>query len=295
MDNSNNKFLQSEGLKKLSDSAIIICGIVRNCGMNLKKNIRTINRLCDLAKDYHVVIYENDSVDDTKQILTDWANERKNVHISLNNFNTVTIPEKRSEVNPFFSIYRINKMASYRNNYLEYIEKENLAGDYVIMVDLDVNKICINGIINSFAVHYEWDAITANGISRSFSSKFRKQYYDTYALYACGQENIPKTEKSVAEAKRQWAFLKPGMPLIKVASAFGGLAIYKKETIKRCRYQALPNNDERVESRTEHFSFYQQMKANGYDKIFINPAMYVEYHSLAMVVLEVIRRRLGKK
>jgi len=295
MNKSNNKFLQKEGLKKMSESTIIICGIVRNCGKNLKKNIHTINRLCDLVKDYHVVIYENDSVDNTKQILTDWANERKNVHISLNNFNTATIPEKRSEVNPFFSVYRIDKMAFYRNNYLEYIEKENLKGDYVIVVDLDVDEIYINGVVSSFAVHYDWDAITANGVSRSFSSKFRKQYYDTYALFACGQENISQTEKSIVESKRQWSFLKPGIPLIRVASAFGGLAIYKREAIRYCRYGVLPNNDKRVESCTEHFFFYQQMKANGYDKIFINPEMYIKYHSLATVIKEIIRCRLLKK
>ena len=294
MNISNNNLLQNGGLKKLSESAIIVCGITRNCGKNLEKNIRTINQLCDFAKNYHVVIYENDSVDNTKQILTNWANERKNIHVSLNTFNKITIPEKCSSVNPFFSVHRIERMASYRNSYLEYIEKENLEGDYIIMVDLDVNKIYIDGVLNSFAVCYDWDAITANGISRSFSSKLRKRYYDTYALIECGQENIPQTEKSITDAKRQWSFLKPGMPLIRVVSAFGGLSIYKREAIRNCRYGVLLNDNERIESRTEHLFFYHQMKANGYDKIYINPAMYVSYHSMSMVIMEIIRKRLKK-
>jgi len=273
--------------KKLSESILIFCGIVRNCGKNLKKNIRTVNSICDLAKDYHVVIFENDSIDNTKQILTDWANKRKNIHISLNDFNTITIPKKQAVVNPFFSIHRIEKMAFYRNNYLEYIDKENLQGDYVIIVDLDVQNICTQGIIDSFTLNHEWDAITANGISRAPSSFFRKKYYDTYALIECGLENISQTERSIKDAQYRWNFLKPAMPLFRVASAFGGLAIYKREAIANCRYGVLLNEDEKVECRTEHFYLYQQMKANGYDKVFINPSMRIKYQTQ---IINTIRR-----
>ena len=281
----------NEGIKKLSESTIIICGIARDCGKNLKKNISAINRICDCAKHYHVVIFENDSIDNTKQILLDWAEKRKNIHISLNDFKTETIPKKQSEVNPVFSVHRIEKMASYRNFYLDYIEKENLPADYVIVADLDIKKIAVDGVINSFAVRYDWDAITANGTSRSFSSRFRKRYHDGYALIACGQESVPQTEKSIIDAQYQWAFLRPGMPLIRVASAFGGLAIYKREAINHCRYGVLLNNDEKVESRTEHYFLYSQMKAKGFDKIYINPAMQVKYQTQ---VMNTIRRLLKK-
>ena len=274
--------MQNNGLKKLSEASIIICGIVRNCGKNLKKNIRTINQICNIAKNYHVVIFENDSVDNTKQILTDWANKRKNVHISLNDFNMVTIPKKKSSINPFFSTHRIEKMAFYRNNYLEYIDKEKLKGDYVMIVDMDVRRIDPKGIIHSFALDYEWDALAANGISRAPSTFFRKRYYDSYALIECGQENIPQTEYSIKATQYKWSFLKSGMPPIRVASAFGGLAIYKRTAIANCRYGVLPNADEKVECKTEHFFFHQQMKKNGHDKIYINPSMRVFYQTQVM-------------
>jgi hypothetical protein len=287
----NKKSRLNEGLKNLSESTIIVCGIVRNCEKNLKKNIRTINYICDLAKDFYVVMFENDSTDNTKRVLTDWANERKNVHISLNDFNTTTIPEKRTAINPAFSIHRIEKMASYRNYYLDYIEKENLHGDYVIIADMDVRKIYSEGIIDSFALNYEWDALAANGISHAPSTYFRKRYYDSYALIACGQENVPQTEQSIKAAQYKWAFLKPGMPLIRVASAFGGLAIYKQKAIANCRYGVLLNDDKNVECKTEHFFFHRQMKENGYDKIYINPALHVTYQTQ---VINTLRRFLRK-
>jgi len=283
--------MQTEGLKKLSESTIIVCGIVRDCGKNLKKNIRTINKICDLAKDYHVVFFENDSKDNTKQILTDWANAKKNIHVSLNDFNTITIPRKQSNVNPNFSVQRIEKMAHYRNQYLDYIDKNKLDGDYVIVVDMDVSKICLQGIVHSFALNYEWDALTANGVSRAPSAFFRKRYYDSFAMVECGQELIPQTEKTIKMAQYKWAFLKPNMPLIRVASAFGGLAIYKKEAIANCRYGVMLNDDENVECRCEHYYFYQQMKANGYDKIFINPALHLRYQTQ---VINTIRRFFRK-
>ena len=265
--------------KNLSASTLIICGIVRNCGKNLEKNIRTIMEVCRLAKDYHVVIFENDSTDNSKQILQEWADTEKNIHVSFNTFGTITIPEKKDAVIPVFSIHRIEKMAKYRNYYLEYIEKENIPGDYVMVVDMDVHKIYVEGIIDAFDLPYEWDALTANGVSRAFSSRFRKRYHDTYALIECGLENIPQTAESIVAAQYKWAFLKPDMPLFRVASAFGGLAIYKREAIKNCRYGVLKNDDEQVECRTEHYFFHRQMAMNGHDKIYINPAMRLKYQS----------------
>jgi len=250
-----------------------------------------MNNLCDLAKDYYIVILENDSKDNSKQILNTWAKERKNVHISLNDYNTITIPEKQSTVNPAFSIHRIEKMAKYRNYYLDYIDSKNLQGDYVIVVDMDVYKIYIEGIILSFALNCEWDALTANGTSRAPSSFFRKRYYDTYALIECGQENVPQTENSIKAAQYKWAFLKRDIPPVRVASAFGGLAIYKRKAIVNCRYGVLKNEDEKVECKTEHFFLYSQMKENGFDKIYINPVMRVKYQTQ---IMNTIRRFLKK-
>ena len=285
----NRKRMYNEGIKKLSESTLIVCGIVRNCGKNLKRNIRTIDFICDQAKDYHVVIFENDSTDQTKQILTDYARKRRNIHISLNDFQTVTIPKRCSTVNPFFSVHRIEKMAYYRNNYIDYIDNHNLPGDYVIIADMDIHWIEAKEVIRSFALNYEWDALTANGISRAPSSLFRKRYHDTYALVECGQEHLPQTEESIKAKQYAWAFLKSHCPLIRVASAFGGLAIYKKKAIANCRYGVQLNKDEKVECRAEHFFFHKQMKANGFDKIFINPALRVRYQTQ---VLNTIRKYL---
>jgi hypothetical protein len=266
-----------DGKEKLSRSVITICGIVRDCGSNLKKNITTINLLCDIAKDYHIIIFENDSKDNSKQVLQKWQKQRKNIHISLNNFNTVTIPKQHTIVNRYFSKHRIEKMATYRNYYLEYICANQIVSDYVAVLDLDVKKIPLDGILHSLGESREWDCIAANGYIYSPSAGFKKRYNDTYALVECGMENTVQTEQMIKQNQYRWAFLKSGVPFIRVFSAFGGLAIYKYEAVKDCRYSVIPNDDERVEVRCEHFSLCKQMSDKGFDKIYINPYMRIRY------------------
>jgi hypothetical protein len=265
------------GRKNICQSVITICGIVRDCDSNLKKNIVTINKLCDIAKDYHIVIFENDSMDNTKQILREWQEYQKNVHISYNDFHTTTIPVQSKTINRYFSRYRIEKMATYRNYYLDYISTNQIVSDYILVIDLDVEKIPLDGILHSFGENRDWDCIAANGYIYSPSALFRKRYNDTYALVECGMENREQTELMIKQNQYRWAFLKSKMPFIRVFSAFGGLAIYKYEAIKDCRYSVIPNCDKRVEVRCEHFSLCKQMADKGFDKIYINPYMTVRY------------------
>ncbi len=262
----------------LKEKSIIVCGIIRNGEIGLKKNIPVIDKLCDMVKRYHVVMFENDSVDKTKQILHQWSQNRSFVHVKTEDFHTQTIPSSEStRVNRFFSYSRISKMANYRNKYLEYIAEHQLKADYVIVVDMDVRRIELDGILDSFACSEQWDVVTSNGYIYSPSAFFRKRYNDTYALVECGKEKVPQTEESIAVNQYKWAFLKRGMPLMAVYSAFGGMAIYKYEAICQCKYEVLSNADSRVEVRCEHFALCEQMHKNGYGRIFINPNMTIRY------------------
>ena len=56
-------------MKSPAVSSIIVCGIVRDAGKGLKNNIPVIDELCSYFKDYRIYVYENDSKDDTKELL----------------------------------------------------------------------------------------------------------------------------------------------------------------------------------------------------------------------------------
>lgn len=275
----------NQGKKKLSESSIIVCGIVRDCSQNLKKNIPIINELCNLAKEYNVVIYENDSIDDTKEVLKRWSTERNNIHILLNTISKEpSIPIcSESQYYPYNSLSRISRMADHRNKYLEYIRKYGLVSDYVIVVDLDVAKIYLSGVITSFATNRSWDVLTANG--QAISSKLRWRYFDTYALFECGKQDVPQTSDSLMHNQYKWGFLKKGMPLIKVYSAHGGLSIYRYPVLNGVSYKAMPNYDSRIEVRCEHYGLCRQIQENGFSNIYINPEMRIRYRGITFSII----------
>ena len=112
------------------------------------------------------------------------------------------------------------------------------------MVDMDFkNGIAINGIKNSLNQKNEWDAICANGITK------KGTYYDSYALrdkeLPFGPEIEGETWWRLSGARK--IVLKQNHPLIPVYSAFGGLAIYKRSSIKNCHYSGI------VTSQLENF------------------------------------------
>ena len=268
----------------ISQKSLIICGIVRDCAKGIQRNRPVIDQLCATAQEAKVVLFENDSKDETKDLLAQWAQECNYVYAQCENFNTITIPtaQEASGVNPAFSEKRITKMAHYRNQYLNYIRENDLSADYVIVVDLDLKRIDLEGILHSLSIADTWDMVAANGVIYSPSAFFRCRYNDTYALVENGEEKMPQTEQSIREKQYKWARLKKNMPLMPVYSAFGGLTIYKYDALKDCKYSVLKNEDPRVGVRCEHFALCKQMREKGYDGIFINPAMKVVYGSYGL-------------
>lgn len=268
-------------MEPLNEITLIICGIVRNAETGLKRNLPIIDALCEKVKDYHIIVYENDSLDKTKSILETWQlKDPSRIHISINDMNsTETIPKvKNTIVNPFFSRKRISKMADLRNKYMDYIDSQDWQADYLIVVDLDVAQLYLEGIISSLISDVEWDAVTANGYSRS--PKLHRRYHDTYALAMWGDQDNPQTEDKIKKLAEKLGKLKVSDDWVRIASGFGGLAIYRFEAIKGLRYVALPNQDARVEVKCEHFSIYSQMIERGFRRFYINPAMVLQYQSL---------------
>lgn len=265
----------------LSTKELVICGIVRDAEKGLRVNIPIINDFVRYFHEYTIIIYENDSKDATKEILKKWSDEDdKHVHVFMDNLNQQKPTPKSNIVscNPFYSRKRITKMAYLRNQYMERLERMNIVADYLVIVDLDVAKLNLSAILNSFNSEKEWNAVAANGYS--LGPNLKRRYHDTYALTEFGDEINPQTENKIKLLAHKYGTLKNGDNWVRVFSAFGGLAIYKYEAIKGLRYQVLDNNDNRVEVRCEHYSIYKQMAERGYDKVYINPAMILKYQDL---------------
>ena len=265
----------------IKDKTFIICSIVRNAEKGLKVNIPVINAFCKEVHDFQIVIFENNSTDGTKALLTDWIKQdATRIHCIMEDKDaSATIPKSSVvNVNPFYSRQRIEKMVRLRNQYMEYVVTNQLKADYLIVVDLDVARLDLKGIISSFQTDTEWDAITAFGYSTS--PKLRRRYHDTYALTEYGDERNPQTEEKIKSLAEKYGKHSGRSSLIRVFSAFGGLAIYKYAAVYGLKYQVENNADKRVEVRCEHFSIYRQMKERGNNKVYINTKMTLKYQNL---------------
>ena len=272
--------LQREGIRLMRNYNVAICSIVRDCNKNLHGNIVLIEKLRSYFKSSCIIIFENDSKDKTKQTLKDWSKNSSNVFIDCQNYGIKTIPDYvPNGSNKYYSFHRISKMVEYRNKYLQKLEEIEFCPDYVIICDLDVSEIFIEGIFHSFGLKDQWDVVCANGYS--LSPQLRKRYHDTYALVEIGRENTAQTEESIKKNRIKWnAIINQSQELIPVYSAHGGLSIYRYDAIKNLRYNTTKNDDPRVEMRCEHYSFCNEIRKKGFERIFINRELKLKYQMI---------------
>ncbi len=261
----------------LANSSIAICGLARNCAHKLSANIKFIHELRTYFKFLQVVVLENDSHDNTRAILDNWSVRSSNV-IILDGINrsTISISDQLDrKVNPYYSYKRISYLATLRNQYLDYINSDGHAYDYILVLDFDIDKISLAGVLNSFEQRDNWDVACAYGYS--ISPRLHERIHDTYAMVLLGDENKPQQERPIKQLQRDVRLNKISGSLLPVYSAFGGLSIYKAGLLEGINYQALKNGDPRVEVRCEHFSICHQLKQKGVTRVMINPQMHLLY------------------
>ncbi|MCA0932645.1 hypothetical protein LCM02_09295 [Lutimonas saemankumensis] len=271
--------IAKKGYLKMKESSVVICSIVRNCESQLSRNIPKIETLRSKFKRSEVIVFENDSSDRTKELLEEWKETSMGVNVRCEDYNEKTIPKKDiNGVNKFYSEYRISKMVRFRNKYMSFLADHQEEFDFVIVIDLDIQDFEINGIAHSFGLSDIWDVVCANGYS--YSKFLKRRFHDTYALVEYGKENLAQNEREINSNRKKWSFLKKGIPLIPVYSAYGGLTIYNYDILKKKEYYILENDDPSVEVKCEHVSLHTSLHEAGANRIFINPNMIVLYEKI---------------
>jgi hypothetical protein len=262
---------------QLKKMRLAVCGLARNCASKLPATIRFVETLSTYFKSTTIVVVENGSRDKTRVILNNWADSCSSLHIIDGK---VPGEENASDTNanPYYSFKRVSRLAALRNQYLDFLKAQAVAPDFVLVLDFDVDRISLEGVLDSFTREADWDVATAYGYS--LSPTLLERYHDTYALVPLGEENILQLETGLKAIQRNWKQDIASSELVRVYSAFGGLAIYKYKQIIDLRYTVCPNGDERVEARCEHFSIANELQNNGYQRIVINPKMHLRFQTI---------------
>lgn len=192
----------------------------------------------ELFEDYRIIIYENNSEDNTRELYLQWAQENPKV-VFL--YEDLTLEMIQQFSKPLGDQHYIQTIAHARNEVLkEALDPEYENFPYLIMCDMDfLSPWPIKVIKDTFLnPERDWDAIFANGINT------KGVVYDMMAFrspeHPIGPELIGWAFYGWED---RWFSLPQSHPWLPVYSAFNGLAIYKREAIKGSKYTAYPTED----------------------------------------------------
>ena len=252
-----------DGYKKMKQSSLVICGLARNTADTLQKTIERIETLGSYFKEYHVVIFENDSSDMTRKLLQQWTEKNQSVHLLPCSVKDCKLGHPNLYSFGLSGVGRIEKMAAFRNYYLQYVKSNYQHYNYMMVLDIDMKgPWSNNGIAHSIA-QKDWDMIAAYGV---FSFLLCLLVYDALAYVgANGLFSDPEHPMyNLFKMNHRLLPIRRGAPLISVQSAFSGLALYKVKSIIDVRYG---------DTVCEHLGLHKQMAEKGHNRLYVSPSL----------------------
>lgn len=240
----------SQGLQIASKLNILICGVVRDAGEILERNIKCIEHIRSYFNRSYVFIYENDSKDFSKNILEKYSKDGYSIVFKSETRGTKKLADK--------SLERRANMAYARNQYLEYAKTKAkyTKVDYVLVLDLDLYGYSYLGLLNSLSKIDDKSCIGSNSIIYQGNQRL---YYDTWAY---------KDYSNLTEEQKNLMVFNRGEPLQRVHSCFGGMMLYPASILK--------HDIKYTEKNCDHITLHEQLVEKGY-KIFLNPSQITLY------------------
>ncbi len=252
-------------MKPFSSSHVLVASAVRDCASYIEADHERLAHSFAGFAQVSFLFIESDSNDDTLAILRKLENSHSNILvISLGNLEVL------------YSC-RIERLASCRNAYLSELATNPMYSgiDYLAVADLDgVNHLLTSASVESCWGSLEWDVVTANQVCAYYDIyALRHPLWnptnpaDTYNFYI--RQGMEKNLASYISTKAKMLKIPEKSRWIEVQSAFGGLAIYKREALVGARYSHL-SSDGMVEC--EHVSLHRILRQYG-ARIYINPSL----------------------
>lgn len=267
--------------------SVAVCGCTINSATYIASHLEYLSELSSLFRNLNIIIYENDSQDNTVEVLKNLEKQGKIKLITEKNIKSILK-------------HRTAIIAHGRNKLVNYIANGNY--DYMIMIDLDtiLSKPIINSIKNAFRYDCtKWDVLTGNSptiyydiwalrINRDQWSPLHNKIwkvcpdYDIWDMIS-HRRQMGKNEKFF-HTKSYQKHIPSSFPLIAVTSAFNGIGIYKVSVIKNCMYNGYSRNctclkykvrGRCIGSACEHVSFHTDIVNKNKGRIFICPSLLV--------------------
>lgn len=245
------KNIQS-GIEYLKTKNIVFLGLARNIAPVIDNNLNRLLEIGKQAKNYKIIIFENDSQDNTHGKIKLWTQKNQNI---------ILLSEKngRPQYGPVKDKNRTEALAEYRNTLKNYVADHFSNYDLVVVTDLDFIDFSEAGLYNScgwLSSFSEIDAISGNSFEyRQLTPNEPKALwnYDSWAFrYNWWNELQPN--KAMYYGSMLWFgfFIMPvGSSIMPVNSAFGGMTIYKLSQYIQASYEGYD---------CEHVTFHYNLK-----------------------------------
>jgi hypothetical protein len=213
------------GREFAAEASVAIVGICRNAMPFLPQTLGLIEETGSMFRSWSAYLFENDSEDNTKEVLASWADGRQR-HASLN-------INHRPHLNHTIAQERTVALAEYREQCQHFVRNGEPV-EYVIVVDTDPwGGWSVDGVMTSIA-HMVWDRSWYGLASYSWcemnvGGQPFAAHYDAFAARLGGWQR----------RDQQWFHHwhpRIGGPPIEFHSAFGQLAVYRADAYLRGKY-----------------------------------------------------------
>ena len=240
-----------EPVSRTTKPTLVITGMTRNDYKHQDATIKTIKRQMNNFDVIKVIIYENDSTDNTLNGLNTWS-ELLNIPVQI--ITQTNLKGSRTE-----------RFATGRNALIKAVEKISPEPDYMLLIDMDGVSDDLEGVETCFDLPEKWGVCCTNQ---------RDVYYDLWVLRTFDNWcdcDVWYDSKCAVDRNAKFKYIPPSSPPIRVKSCFGGAALYNykrkvKELIdKGAHYEADP---------VGHVFFHKSLRELDNDlELYIQPKM----------------------
>jgi hypothetical protein len=216
----------ASGRDRLQKSRVAFVGLARNCGAQLRSNLRKLEQLTDCCGGWRLHIEANDCDDDTHDVLKEFSARHEQASHRYQVLH-------RQAFGAEFAGRRTIALAEYRTACQAFVRDRCSEFDYVVMVDWDAwGGWQHDGFLN--AVGWLDETPDAYGMAAvsvfqyDFGSGPQWAHYDLWTLRGIGQPGCYWDSYRRGWNGFAYFWMPPvGSPPVLVASAFGGMAIYR--------------------------------------------------------------------
>lgn len=239
----------------------VIVAIARNAMPHLPNTLELVDELHGKFNDCRLYVYENDSTDETAQVLDAFAATRQWATVE---HETLGVLDDRG-----FQKGRTRRLAACRTKCQEWVRRNASSTAWTIVLDVDPHYgFSVDGVLHSIATLASLEVGAAQPGAMASYSLYRKTdgdgrvgvaHYDAWAARIGSYRD--RRDEAGGMAWFSTLLVPVGCPPVALLSAFGGLCVYYTRAFLAGQYDG---------EDCEHVGLHRTMRRAGYG-LYLNP------------------------